>query len=182
MHIKNLEIFTYIDNFDKKNIKKLDKKIHIILRNYKKRFSDQTLLDLRIFCKKNNRKIYLSNDLNRAKNLGFNGVYIPSFNKLLKQYDIDIKKKFTILGSAHNIQDLIIKKIQKVNFIFLSPLFKNPKNKKYLGINKFNLMANHNKNIIALGGINENNIKKLKILNIKGYATINYFKQKYELE
>ena len=43
-------------------------------------------------------------------------------------------------------------------------------------------MANHNKNIIALGGINENNIKKLKILNIKGYATINYFKQKYELE
>ena len=110
MHIKNLEIFTYIDNFDKKNIKKLDKKIHIILRNYKKRFNNQTLINLINFCKKDKRKIYLSNDIKRAKNLGFDGVYIPSFNKILKLYNIGIKKKFLILGSVHDVKDLIVKK------------------------------------------------------------------------
>ena len=182
MHIKNLEIFTYIDNFDKKNIKKLDKKIHIIIRNYKKRFNNQTLINLINFCKKDKRKIYLSNDIKRAKNLGFDGAYIPSFNKLLKPYNIGIKKKFLILGSAHNVKDLIIKRKQRVNLVFLSSLFKNNKNKKYLGTNNFNLIAKHTKEIIALGGINENNINKLKMLNIKGYASINYFKQKYELE
>ena len=182
MHIKNLEIFTYIDNFDKENIKKLDKKIHIILRNYKNKFSNETLIDLKNFCKKNKRKIYLSNDIKRARSLGFDGAYIPSFNRLLKQYDFNIKKKFIILGSAHDIRDLIIKKKQKVDFIFLSSLFKNSKNKKHLGINNFNLIANHSKKIVALGGINGNNINKLKILNIKGYATINYFRQKYKLK
>ncbi len=182
MHNKNLEIFTYIDDFDKKNIKKIDKKIHIILRNYKKKFSNQTLINLRTFCKKNKRNIYLSNDIKKAKKLGFDGVYLPSFNKILKKYDIGVKKKFIIMGSAHNIKELMIKRDQKVDFIFLSSLFSNNKNKKYLGVYNFNLIAKHFKKIIALGGINENNIKKLKMLNIKGYATINYFKQKYKLK
>ena len=128
------------------------------------------------FCKKKNRKIYLSNNFKKAKNLGFDGVYIPSFNKLVKDYKIGTKKKFVTLGSAHNIKDLIIKQKQKVDKIFVCPLFKSKKNTSYLGVIRFNLINKENKNkIIALGGINENNRNMLSLLNINGYAAISYF-------
>ena len=32
-----------------------------------------------------------------------------------------------------------------------------------------------NKKVIALGGINKNNLKKLNMLNISGFAAIDYF-------
>ena len=34
------------------------------------------------------------------------------------------------------------------------------------------------KNFLALGGISENNVKKLQLLNIKGFAAITLFKKK----
>ena len=103
-------------------------------------------------------------------------MYIPSFNRLPKNYKIGTKKKFITLGSAHNLKDLIIKKKQKIDIIFISPLFKSKKKRNYLGIIKFNLInKNHKNKIIALGGINENNKNMLSLLNINGYAAISYF-------
>jgi thiamine-phosphate pyrophosphorylase len=81
------------------------------------------------------------------------------------------------VGSAHNLKEIKIKEKQKVNTIFLSSLFK--KNKNFLGINKFKLFSKlTNKKIVALGGISEKNIKKLKILNHTEFAGISYFEQK----
>ena len=55
----------------------------------------------------------------------------------------------------------------------LSPLFQTTKNKKKLGIIKFNNLSRlTNKPLIALGGINENNIRQLKLINVKGFAGI----------
>ena len=60
---------------------------------------------------------------------------------------------------------------------FLSSLFK--KNKNYLGIYRFKFFENFVKNkLIALGGISQNNIKKLSLLNILGFAGISFFKKK----
>ena len=68
---------------------------------------------------------------------------------------------------------------QNCNSIFLSPIFKIKKAKKNLGLYKFNYLSNQNKiNILALGGISENNIKKLNMLNIKGFGGIGLFKKK----
>ena len=67
------------------------------------------------FCKRKNIKVYLSNDIKKAKNLGFDGVYIPSFNKLPLDYKIGIKNNFTILGSAHNIDEILIKTLDRYN-------------------------------------------------------------------
>ena len=176
MHINNLEFFTYVDSLNQENIIKLDKKVQIILRNYNKDFKNQELKKFVSFCKKNKRKVYLSNNFKIAKHLGFDGVYVPSFNKLLQDFKQGTKKKFVTLGSAHNFKDLIIKKKQKIDTIFLSPLFKNKKNKNHLGIIKFSLISkNSNNKIIALGGINENNKNMLSLLNISGYAAISYF-------
>ena len=89
----------------------------------------------------------------------------------------NLKKKFKIVGSAHNLKEIRIKEIQKVEKIFLSSLFK--KNKNYLGVNKFKILSKQtNKEIVALGGITNKNINKLKIINQSKFAGITFFEQK----
>ena len=119
----------------------------------------------------------MSNNFKLAIKLGLDGVYLPSFNKDFRYNNYPLKKDFIILGSAHNLKEIKIKEKQRVKAIFLSSIFR--KKKSYLGINKFkNLTRYTNKNIIALGGINNKNIKKLKLLNVCGYAGINLFQKK----
>ena len=87
------------------------------------------------------------------------------------------KKKFSIIGSAHNIKEIKMKEKQRVEEIFISSLFK--KNRNFLGINKYKLLANlTKKKVIALGGISRNNIKKLKLLKHSNFAGISFFEQK----
>ena len=84
-----------------------------------------------------------------------------------------------IIGSAHSLKEIRIKEKQNVEQIFLSPLFKTKKTSKLLGIIKFNNLSKFTKKpIIALGGINKNNIKQLKLINGEGFAGITYFKKK----
>ena len=106
------------------------------------------------------------------------GIYIPSFNKRITLNKASLNKKFQIIGSAHN-QIQIKKKIdQNCEAIFLSPLFKIQKNRKFLGVCKFNLLTQkYKKKFIALGGISKQNINTLKILNICGMAGISYLKK-----
>ena len=68
------------------------------------------------------------------------------------------------------------KELQNVNTIFLSSIFK--KNKNYLGINKFkSLSLLSSKPIVALGGISNNNIKKLNLTHCLGFAGISFFEE-----
>ena len=116
----------------------------------------------------------MSNNIKLAIKLNLDGVYIPSFNKQIKHLSFTYKKKFLIIGSAHNNKEIKIKELQKVKVIFLSSLFKH--NKNYLGVNKFKLLSNLTKrNVVALGGISNKNKKKLKLLNCFGFAGISYF-------
>ena len=83
------------------------------------------------------------------------------------------------MGSAHNLLEANIKKKQGVSLIFLSPLFQTKNYKKNLGIIRFNILSKLiNKKIIALGGINNSNIKKLKMTYSCGFSAIKYFKMK----
>ncbi len=105
------------------------------------------------------------------------GAYLPSFNTNFNHLSYSYKNKFELIGSAHNLREINIKKKQKINDFFLSSIFKN--NKNYLGINKFKLLTiNKNINFVALGGVQAKNIKRLSLLNIKGFAGISYFKKK----
>jgi len=103
------------------------------------------------------------------------GAYIPSFNKNFRHLSYNLKKKFILIGSAHNNKEINIKEKQGIKIIFLSSIFK--KNENFLGINKFkNLSLNTRLNVIALGGISKNNIKKLNLTKCKGFAGISFFK------
>ena len=168
--------YHFISSFDTEFLKKINKDTAIIYRNYSKDTIDFVkLIKIRNLLKKMNIKFYLSNNFQLALNYNFDGVYLPSFNKDFSHLSYKLKPNFLILGSAHNLREIRIKELQKVQLIFISSLFK--KNKNYLGINKFKNIKNLTKNkIIALGGINKKNVKKIKLINCFGFAGISYFK------
>ena len=170
-------IYYYINKFDRDEIYKLNRSINIIYRNYSNKFNAKEVLELVSLCKKQRRKVYMSNNLKSALRYNFDGVYIPSFNKILKYKNIK-KKKFEIIGSAHNIKEIINKDLQGCTKIFLSPVFKTKKNRNHLGIMKFNIIKlSTKKDVVALGGISKENIKCLKMCNIKGFAGISWIKK-----
>ena len=170
-------IYYYIDKFDRDEIYKLNKTINIIYRNYSNKFNKKEILQLVTFCKKQRRKVYISNNLKLALRFNFDGVYIPAFNKKLNYKNIP-KKNFEIIGSAHNIKEVINKEYQGCTKIFLSPIFKTKKNRSYLGVTKFNIIKLiAKKKIISLGGINKENIKYLRMCKVEGFAGISWIKK-----
>tara|TARA_B100001248_G_scaffold5410_1_gene3844 strand:- start:2876 stop:3400 length:525 start_codon:yes stop_codon:yes gene_type:complete len=173
MHI--LDKYYFISKFDTNIINNQDKQTTIIYRNYNSKILDQDLiLKIKNYCKLRKIKFYLSNNIKLAIKLDLDGAYIPSFNKSTKHLAFSLKKKFNIIGSAHNIKEIKIKEIQNVNKIFISSIFK--KNKNYLGINRFKLISNLTRiKVVALGGISKKNINKLKLLNNSEFAGISYF-------
>ena len=167
--------YYFINNFDTNIINKQDNKTIIIYRNYaSKKIDEKLILKIKNYCKKKLLKFYISNEVRLAVKLNLDGVYIPSFNKNFSHLSFSYKKNFEIIGSAHNLKEIKIKELQNVKKIFLSSLFK--KNKNYLGINKFKLLSNLTETkIVSLGGISNNNLKKLKLLNNSDFAGISYF-------
>ena len=176
MHNNLPNFFYFIKEFNEEHIRKLDKKVSIIYRNYSLKYNKKFIQKVKDFCKKDKRKFYISNDINLAINLDLDGVYIPSFNKKLNIKILNNKKHFLMIGSAHSINEIKIKEKQGVELIFLSPLFKTTKSNHFLNPSKFNLLASKtNKKVIALGGINKHNLNKLKMINSTGFASISYF-------
>ena len=167
--------YYFINKFDTNIIDKQNQQTIIIYRNYSTNFEDkEQILKIKNFCKKKSIKFYLSNNIKLALKLDLDGAYIPSFNKNFKHLSYSFKKKFKIVGSAHNLKEIRIKENQKVEKIFLSSLFK--MNKNFLGINKFKLLSKlTNKKIVALGGISKDNKKKINLLKKVDFAGISYF-------
>ncbi len=176
MHNKLPKFFSFISRLDENHIRKLEKKIALIFRNYDAKHDKKLILKIKKICNKQGRKFFLSNNLKLAVKLNLDGVYIPSFNKNLNFKKFSYKKNFIIIGSAHSVQEIMIKERQDVKLIFLSPLFKVDKQKKYLNPLKFNILASKTKKkIIALGGITHLNFKKLNLVKSYGFAGISYF-------
>ena len=174
MHNKIFNKYYFINKFDKSHIDKQDKETTIIYRNYDQKVDEKLIIKIKIYCKKKSNKFLLSNNIKLAIKLNLDGVYIPSFNKDKKHLSYSLKKNFIVLGSAHNIYEMKTKELQNVNAIFLSSIFKN--NENYLGINRFKLLSLLSyKPFIALGGISNNNLKKLTLTKSFGFASISYF-------
>ena len=176
---KNLpKIFIFLDYCNDKILSNYGPDVGIIYRNYNTVKRENELIKVAKACKKKGYKLFVSNNYKLAIKVKADGIYIPSFNKTKRFLNVE-KKNFIIIGSAHNQKEIHQKILQKCTAIFLSPVFYVDKSNKYLDIYKFNCLSNSNKvNIFALGGINKKNIKKLKLLNIKGFGGINIFKKK----
>ena len=175
MHINKFRKYYFISKFETNYIDKLDNRTVVIYRNYNQKIPDKELiLKIKKYCKKKKIKFLLSNNIRLAIKLDLDGAYIPSFDKSTEHLAFSLKKKFSIIGSAHNIKEIRTKEIQNVDKIFISSLFK--KNKNYLGMNKFKLISNYTKKkIVVLGGVAKNNIKKLRLINSIEFAGISFF-------
>ena len=174
MHNKILKKYYFINKFNQSHIDKQDKETTIIYRNYEKDVDEKLILRIKNYCKKRGNRFLISNNIKLAIKLDLNGVYIPSFNKDTKHLSYSFKKKFIILGSAHNVYEMRTKEVQNVKIIFLSSLFK--KNKNYLGIYRFKLLSHLSERpFIALGGISVSNLCKLSLINCLGFAGISFF-------
>ncbi len=156
----------------------MNRKIVLIYRNYNRNYNLKLIKKIKYFCLKQNRKFYISNNLKLALNLSLDGLYIPSFNKLCNYKNLSSKKKFEIIGSAHNSIQIKNKEKQGCVSIFIAPIFKTKKNDYFLDTARFNLLAkNTKKKIIALGGINYLNYKRLKLTKVDGFASISWIKK-----
>ena len=111
--------YYFIKNFNTTELKNLNSNTDVIYRNYEKMPVITEHLEMRTFCKRKGIKIYLSNNIQLAIKLGFDGAYIPAFNKSLRHLNYKLKKNFKILGSAHNIKEIRLKERQKVSLIFI---------------------------------------------------------------
>tara|TARA_Y100000590_G_scaffold147249_1_gene169097 strand:+ start:1893 stop:2456 length:564 start_codon:yes stop_codon:yes gene_type:complete len=182
MHNNLPNLFVFIDQYDKNLFKNNNINIGIIYRNYKETKKESELIKIAKACKRNRFLLFVSNDIKLAMKFRADGIYIPSFNKTKKFSNYE-KRNLIIIGSAHNQQQINEKILQNCKAIFLSPVFYVKKSASYLGVYKFNFLSRSNKiGMFALGGINENNLRKLKLLHIKGIAGISMFKKKTGLK
>ena len=172
------KFFIFLDRYDSEIFKNKNISIGIIYRNYKDRKRENQLIKIAKACKRNRYQLFVSNDVKLVHKAKADGIYIPSFNKTKNFSNLE-KKNIIILGSAHNQKEIHRKITQNCRAIFLSPLFYVKKSKKFLGLHKFNYLSYMNKtDILALGGISENNTRKLKLLYTQGFGGIRMFKKK----
>ena len=177
MHKFFLKKYYFINKFDRFHLEKINCSVSIIYRNYKKKTNTKLLRKIKTYCNRRRIKFFLANDVKMALKLNLNGVYLPAFNKDIIPNCFQIKKGFKLIGSAHNIYELNIKKKQKVEEIFISPVFK--KKNKILGIYGFLKLKKLNKlKNVVLGGVSEKNLKKLNLVKADGFAAINLFDKK----
>ena len=178
MHKNFPKTFVFLDKYNNKIFNNNNTKVGIIYRNYNDINREKELSRIAKACKKKRFLLFVSNNIRLAIKFKADGIYIPSFIKNKKYINLE-KKNLIVLGSAHNQKEIFQKISQRCDGIFLSPIFPVNKKNTFLNLHKFNFLANSNNiNFYALGGINEDNINKLKLLSIKGFGGITIFKKK----
>ena len=164
-------IIESIRDIDLKNIKNSNK-FCIIYRSKNIAENIEKLMQFRKNCKTRNIDFYVSNNVKLTNILKADGIYISAYNKNLKIAYLR-NFNFRVIGSAHNIKELNIKKLQGCSNIIFSRLFKTSyKYKKgFLGVVKFNLLRlSRKENLIPLGGIRLSNLNKLNTVKCDSIA------------
>ena len=166
--------YYFVDNINSETkllIKKF-KKISLIYLNSGINNKIENLYSIKEFCRKNKIDLYVCDDFKLAIKIKANGLYLTKNNKTMN-HCVNQKKGFINIGVAHNQLEFFKKKQQKVDKIFLSPIFKTKKysKNKILETLKFRIISMRWKtNVIPLGGINQLNLKRIKMLNVEGFG------------
>ena len=168
-----INIYIFIDSFNnliEKKFLKL-KNIRIIYENAN--MPSENFFRVIKFCKINKIKLYVLDNFRIALKYKLNGLLISSYNReISKIQSIQLKKKnIEILGKVHNQLEFYQKIRQGCGTIFLSPIFftKKYSTNRILGVSKFNLISlKWNSSLVALGGINFSNYKKIKMTKSMG--------------
>ncbi len=164
-------IIESIRDINLKNIKNSNK-FCVIYRSKALIEKKEQLIQFRKNCKTKNIDFYVSNNIKLARILKADGIYISAYNNNFR-FGLLKNLNFKIIGSAHNIKEINLKKLQGCTSIIFSRLFKTSyKHKKgYLGVIKFNLLKkSRRENLIPLGGIRISNLNKLNTVKCNSVA------------
>jgi thiamine monophosphate synthase len=132
----------------------------------------KNFLIIKKFCKYNNIKLYILDNLRIAYQFKLDGIILSHNNKkVVFSNKITCKKEFKIIGKVHNQMEYYFKIKQNCKNIILSPIFSNKKYTNYqlLGVVKFNLISkNWREGTFAMGGINLSNFRRIKETKVQG--------------
>ena len=107
------------------------------------------------------------------------GIYLSASNLSFKALNLN-KSKFKIIGGAHNVKEIELKKKQGCKMILFSKLFlvDYDKSSPFLGIVRFNKYYNYICNkLVPLGGIKLDNLNSLKNINGQSVAILSALKK-----
>ncbi len=182
MFILKSKYFFIIENIKDiklNNIKRINK-YNIIYRFKDKQENLDKLLIFRKNCKAKGINFYVANDIKLAVLVKADGLYISAYNQNLRLRKIR-NTNLQIIGSAHNLRELHIKKLQGCAEIIYSRIFETsyPYKEGFLGVIKFNLLKKSRKeNLIPLGGIRTENLNKIKMISCNSFVVLSEIKKK----
>jgi len=174
--------YLYIENTKFLNLNLLKKRGKFIII-YRNKLNNETFYDLNKFrkkCKEKSVLFFVANNRSLSIQLNADGIYLSAHNKSFKHLNFHKFNK-KIIGAAHNFKEIECKKKQGCETIIFSRLFKTDyiNKKTYLGVVRFNLLANRERNdLVPLGGIRLNNLNYLKIVRTNSVAILSEIKKK----
>jgi len=154
--------------------KRLPKKSGLVIRHYNSKNKTIILNDILHIKKRRMFTVLISGKYKRGLNI--DGNHFPQWAN-----PINNGNKITSM-SFHHAKDIRKSINLKADLIFISPVFPSTshKNKQCLGVIRLGLMARlFKKHVIALGGINNKNITRLRSLPISGCAGIELFTENF---
>jgi thiamine-phosphate pyrophosphorylase len=163
---KNYIFLEKINDLIKENLLKFSNINIIIDINHNEIKKSENALSIINFARKNKIPFLIKNNFQECIKYKADGILIESQNKRNIK-PLLLKRKFNIIGKAHNQLEYLQKVNQSCSLIMLSPLFYNKKysKNKIFDILKFNNFSlNQQIPICALGGINFKTLKKVKLL------------------
>ena len=168
---KKIRLFFIVEKLSDLNLDYVKKTGAILIIRHPEKFKKDILKNFKTRCDNRNLNLFIPNDIKTLFFLKSNRFYISAYNKKHYKHLKKINSKIEIIGSAHNTAEITEKIKQGCDYIILSRVFEtsNKFKKGHLGITKFNLITRRfSQKFLALGGINENNFKKLNALNVNG--------------
>jgi thiamine monophosphate synthase len=178
-------------------IKNLPKHSAIIFREYdlpseERLLLAKNLMDKNLQFSKNKNHFIIGKDYNLAKKIKAQGVHFSDHDKNILPFFLQRKslpKNFIFSLAIHHERSVALVKKLKPDLIFFSPIFKSSSHldQRPFGLINFSRFLiktkyfycknkNYQPKIYALGGINFDNIKKLRKINIAGFGAIELFK------
>lgn len=156
-------------------INTLGPSVGVIFRHYKHLTRNTLALCIATACKRRRLTLLVAGDEKLAQRVGAHGVHWPA---ALTRPRRKPSRKMIITSAAHNRADLVRATRMSANAAFLSPVFptRSHSDAATLGIVCFGLMQRTvSVNVMALGGVNRETLKRLKPLKLAGYAAIDGF-------
>jgi thiamine monophosphate synthase len=173
---KNYIFLEEINDLIKENLLKFSNVSIIVDIRHDKIKESKNALSIINFARKNKIPFIIKNNYQECIKYKANGILIESQNKRNIR-PLLLKRKFNIIGKVHNQLEYLQKVNQNCSLIMLSALFFNEKysKNKILNILKFNNFAlNWQTPICALGGINLQTLKKIRLLKTTNLSFKNF--------